>query len=106
MAKKTSPVNKTIKKTEKPKTKARLSPELKSLLERADQARYEFRNKEAIDLYTLAIDSGQLDAAKEFDAPHITGITALVRAKHPELTPFQIKTVLLACAANTKRQGK
>jgi subtilisin len=38
-----------------------------------------------------------------FAAPHITGIVALVRAKHPELTPFQIKTVLWACAANTRR---
>jgi subtilisin family serine protease len=35
-----------------------------------------------------------------FAAPHITGIIALIRAKHPELTPFQIKTVLLACASN------
>jgi len=35
-----------------------------------------------------------------FAAPHITGIIALIRAKHPELTPFQVKTVLLACAAN------
>lgn len=41
-----------------------------------------------------------------FAAPHITGITALIRAKHPELTPFQLKTVLLACAANTKREAK
>jgi len=41
-----------------------------------------------------------------FAAPHITGITALIRAKHPELTPFQLKTVLLACAANTKRNNK
>lgn len=39
-----------------------------------------------------------------FAAPHIAGITALIRAKHPELTPFQLKTVLLACAANTKRK--
>lgn len=39
-----------------------------------------------------------------FAAPHIAGITALIRAKHPVLTPFQVKTVLLACAANTKRQ--
>jgi subtilisin family serine protease len=38
-----------------------------------------------------------------FAAPHIVGIVALVRAKHPELTPFQIKTVLWACAANTLR---
>jgi subtilisin family serine protease len=41
-----------------------------------------------------------------FAAPHIAGITALIRAKHPKLTPFQVKTVLLACAANTKRQSK
>lgn len=41
-----------------------------------------------------------------FAAPHIAGITALIRAKHPDLTPFQVKTVLLACASNTHRQGK
>jgi len=39
-----------------------------------------------------------------FAAPHIAGITTLIRAKHPELTPFQMKTILLACAANTKRK--
>lgn len=38
-----------------------------------------------------------------FAAPHITGIVALIRARHPELTPFQVKTVLLACAANMQR---
>jgi len=36
-----------------------------------------------------------------FAAPHIAGIVALIRGKHPELTPFQIKTVLFSCAANT-----
>ena len=41
-----------------------------------------------------------------FAAPHITGITTLIRSKHPDLTPFQVKSVLLACAANTRRQGK
>jgi subtilisin len=38
-----------------------------------------------------------------FAAPHIAGIVTLIRAKHPELTPFQIKTVLWACAANVRR---
>jgi subtilisin family serine protease len=38
-----------------------------------------------------------------FAAPHIAGIVALIRAKHPTLTPFQIKTILWACAANTRR---
>ncbi len=40
-----------------------------------------------------------------FAAPHIAGITTLIRAKHPELTPFQVKTVLMACAANMRRQA-
>jgi len=39
-----------------------------------------------------------------FAAPHIAGIVALIRAKHPELTPFQVKTVLLSCAANMVHQ--
>ncbi len=37
-----------------------------------------------------------------FAAPHITGIVALIRSKHPELTPFQVKSVLWACAANAR----
>ncbi len=35
-----------------------------------------------------------------YAAPHLTGIIALIRSKHPELRPFQVKTVLWACAAN------
>jgi subtilisin len=38
-----------------------------------------------------------------FAAPHIAGLATLIRSKHPELTPFQIKTVLYACASNVKR---
>ncbi len=40
-----------------------------------------------------------------FAAPHIAGITTLIRAKHPHLTPFQVKAVLMACAANTRHKG-
>jgi len=36
-----------------------------------------------------------------FAAPHIAGIVALVLAKHPELTPYQLKSVLHATASNT-----
>jgi subtilisin family serine protease len=39
-----------------------------------------------------------------FAAPHITGIVALIRSKHPELTTFQVKTVLMSCAANMNRK--
>lgn len=35
-----------------------------------------------------------------YAAPHITGLLALIRSKHPGLRPFQLKTVLHACAAN------
>jgi subtilisin family serine protease len=37
-----------------------------------------------------------------YAAPHISGIAALIRSKHPELRPFQVKTVLWAVAANVR----
>ena len=37
-----------------------------------------------------------------FAAPHISGIAALVRSKHPELRPFQVKAVLYATSANVR----
>ena len=33
-----------------------------------------------------------------FAAPHIAGIAALIRSKHPGITPFEVKTVLAATA--------
>ncbi len=44
-----------------------------------------------------------VSTGNSFAAPHIAGIVALILGKHPELTPFQVKTVLWACAANTRR---
>jgi subtilisin len=44
-----------------------------------------------------------VSTGNSFAAPHIAGIVTLIRAKHPELTPFQVKTVLLACASNMHR---
>ena len=41
-----------------------------------------------------------VSTGNSYAAPHISGIAALIRAKHPELRPFQIKTVLWATAAN------
>jgi subtilisin family serine protease len=40
-----------------------------------------------------------------FAAPHITGIVARLLGKHPELSPFQVKTVLAALAANVRSNG-
>ena len=39
-----------------------------------------------------------------FATPHISGLTALVRSKHPELTPFQLKSVLSLTANNVATQ--
>jgi subtilisin family serine protease len=37
-----------------------------------------------------------------FAAPHVAGIAALILEKHPELTPFQVKSVLHLTATNTE----
>ncbi len=44
-----------------------------------------------------------VSTGNSFAAPHMAGIAALIRGKHPELTPFQVKTVLHACASNARR---
>jgi subtilisin len=36
-----------------------------------------------------------------FAAPHIAGILALIRGKHPNLTPFELKSVLRLTASNS-----
>ena len=38
-----------------------------------------------------------------FAAPHITGLVALLRSKHPHLTPFEVKTLLRSLARNARR---
>ena len=38
-----------------------------------------------------------------FATPHMAGMCALIRGKHPELTPFQLKSVLYMTAANARR---
>ncbi len=39
-----------------------------------------------------------------FATPHMTGMCALIRAKHPELTPFQVKSVLHQTANNLREE--
>ncbi len=58
-----------------------------------------------IDVHVAWKDKQYLTATgNSFAAPHIAGIVALIRSKHPELTPFQVKTVLWACAANVHHE--
>ena len=73
MAKGSSSVGKAIKRGKNaertlPKTTLHLSPALSSLLKRAYSARAQFKYEEAHNLFTQAIDSGELDPAREFDA--------------------------------------
>jgi subtilisin len=54
-----------------------------------------------IDVEVAWLDGATIKTTgNSFAAPHIAGIAALIRSKHPELRPFQIKTVLWATAAN------
>jgi subtilisin len=39
-------------------------------------------------------------SGNSFATPHITGISALILSKHPELIPFQLKSVLFLTATN------
>ena len=41
-----------------------------------------------------------------FAAPHITGLVALLRSKHPHLTPFEVKTLLRSLARNAHRPAR
>jgi subtilisin len=41
-------------------------------------------------------------SGNSFATPHISGICALIRAKHPELTPPEVKTVLGLTATNAE----
>jgi subtilisin family serine protease len=40
-----------------------------------------------------------------FATPHLSGICALILSKHPELTPFQLKSVLYLTASNVEGGG-
>jgi subtilisin len=56
-----------------------------------------------IDVDVAWLNGGRATSTgNSFAAPHIAGLCALILSKHPELTPFQLKTVLLACASNTR----
>ena len=41
-------------------------------------------------------------SGNSFATPHIAGICALIRSKHPELTPAEVKTVLGLTATNAE----
>lgn len=54
-----------------------------------------------IDVPVLWMNHGEsTGTGNSYAAPHIAGLAALIKSKHPALRPFQIKTALWARAAN------
>jgi len=47
-------------------------------------------------------DSFRRLTGTSFATPHVTGLVARLRAKHPDLTPFQVKTVLCAIGSRNR----
>jgi subtilisin len=45
-------------------------------------------------------------SGNSFATPHLTAICALILSKHPELTPFQLKSVLFLTANNVAGDGR
>ena len=59
-----------------------------------------------IDVEVSWMNKGSMVATgNSFAAPHIAGIVALISAKHPNLTPFQIKAILYATPARPSNVG-
>jgi len=54
-----------------------------------------------LDLQVAWANGGRIVATgNSFAAPHISGLVARLLAKHPDLTPYQVKAVLRTVAAN------
>ena len=59
-----------------------------------------------LDVLVAWRDGGEIVASgNSFAAPHIAGIAALIRARHPGLRPFELKAVLAACATPVPPDG-
>jgi subtilisin family serine protease len=55
-----------------------------------------------IDVDVAWSDHGSITATgNSFAAPHVSAMVALMRSKHPWLTPFQVKAVLQAASSNS-----
>ena len=56
-----------------------------------------------IDVEVPWLSGGSIVATgNSFAAPHVTGLAARLLSKHPQLTPYEVKTVLRAVASNAE----
>jgi subtilisin len=78
-----------------------------------DRMRFHFNPEPPTEFLARGIDvdvpwlngSSMTATGNSYAAPHLAGIAALIRSKHPELRPFQVKTVLWATASNVREAG-
>lgn len=74
-----------------------------------DKTRFYYNHEPPVEFGALGIDVSVpwlqqkwiTATGNSFAAPHITGIVTRIRGKHPDSTPFQVKTILRALSANT-----
>ena len=75
---------------------------------RDDRFEFHYNPRPPVEFFARGADvevpwpgGGRVQATgNSFATPHISGLCALILAKHPQLTPFQVKTVLHATATN------
>jgi len=76
--------------------------------EQPDPKAWYYNPKPPVEFFArgVGVDVAWLDGEQirvtgnSFATPHMTGICALILSKHPELTPFELKSVLYLTAAN------
>jgi subtilisin len=76
--------------------------------EEADPRRFYYNPRPPVEFFARGVDvevawlgGGTMRCTgNSFATPHMTGLCALVLSKHPELTPFQLKSVLFLTATN------
>jgi subtilisin len=80
----------------------------------ADSGRFYYNPNPPVEFFARGVDvdlawtGGTTIRAtgNSFATPHMSGICALVRSKHPELTPFQLKSVLHLIADNVRGEAQ
>lgn len=76
----------------------------------ADPLRFHFNPQPPTEFLARGVDvevpwlggTSIVTTGNSFAAPHIAAFAALIKAEHPELRPFQVKTALWAASANVR----